>query len=117
MSGRVGSGGGGGWGRVGGQGGCEIRIEVFVKMQKKKSGGVRSGQGLGDRGVGFGRGGGGWLVAMLGVRGDVGYWGCEPRIEGNVQCTKKVLYNIKKIKKKIWGRGGAIFEPKTPSMY
>ena len=25
--------------------------------------------------------------AMLGVGGDVGYRGCEPRIEGIVQCT------------------------------
>ena len=32
---------------------------------------------------------------MLGVGGDVGYRGCEPRIEGIVQSTKKVLYNIK----------------------
>ena len=52
---------------------------------------------------------------MLGVGGDVGYGRCEPRIEGIVQCTKKVLYNIKKIKK-MWGGGGAIFEPKTLSM-
>ena len=50
--------------------------------------------------------------AMLGVGGDVGYGGCEPRVEGIVQgtkryCTryKKVLYNIKKIKK-MWGDGG-----------
>ena len=28
----------------------------------------------------------------------------------------KLLYNIKKIKKNVWG-GGAIFEPKTLSMY
>ena len=28
---------------------------------------------MGGRGVGVGRGGGGWLVAMLGVGGDVGY--------------------------------------------
>ena len=34
-----------GWG---GQGGCERRIEVFVKIQKKKiEGGVRSGGGGG----------------------------------------------------------------------
>ena len=39
-------------------------------------GGVRSGRGLGAPGVGVGRGGGGWLVAMLGVGGDMGYWGC-----------------------------------------
>ena len=36
---------------------------------------------------------------MLGVGGDVGCRGCEPRIEGIVQSTKKVLYNIKKIEK------------------
>ena len=30
---------------------------------------------------------------------------------------KKVLYNIKKMKKCGGGRGGAIFEPKTLSMY
>ena len=42
--------------------------------------------GIGDsRGGGWSRGG--WLVAMLGVGGDVGYGGCEPRIESIVQCT------------------------------
>ena len=51
-----------------GQGGCEPRIEVIVKMQR--------------------------LVARLGVGGDVGYGGCKPRIEGIVQCTSKVLYII-----------------------
>ena len=38
----------------GGQGGCERRIEVFVKIQKKKNGGVEgggSGGGVGLRGV------------------------------------------------------------------
>ena len=40
----VGSGGGGG----GSQGGCDHRIEVFVKIQKKKCGGVR-GVGYGGR--------------------------------------------------------------------
>ena len=49
----VGLGGGGGGG---GQDGCERRIKVFVKIQKKKLGGVGSG----------GPGGGGW-----GVRVDV----------------------------------------------
>ena len=34
--------GGSGWG---GQGGCERRIKVFVKIQKKIGGGVRSGGG------------------------------------------------------------------------
>ena len=36
------------------------------------------------------------VKAMLWVGGDVGYGRCEPRIEGIVQCTKKVLYNIKR---------------------
>ena len=52
------------------------------------------------------------MKAMLGVGGDVGFWRCEPRIEGIVQCTKKVLYNIKKIKK-MWGGGeGQYLNPK-----
>ena len=45
---------GGGGGGLGGQGGCEQGIEVFVKIQKKKMGG----------GVGGGRGrvgGSGWM--------------------------------------------------------
>ena len=50
-------GGGSGWG--GGQGGCERRIEVFVKIQKKNF-------FLGGGGVGRGGGGGG------GGRGRVG---------------------------------------------
>ena len=82
-----GGGGSGGWVRggvgLGGQGGCERRIEVFGKIHKKKFGGV--GRGGGQVG---GRVGGGVRVdvnAMLGVRGDVGYGGCEPRIEGIVQ--------------------------------
>ena len=63
-------------GEWGGQGGCERRIEVIVKMPKKekKVGGSRIGQG-----------GGGCLVAMLGVGCALGYGGCEPRIEGIVQ--------------------------------
>ena len=53
--------------------------------------------------------------AMLGVGGDVGYGRCEPRIEGIVQCTKTYCT----IFKKMWvgGGRGAIFEPKTLSMY
>ena len=40
------------------------------------------------------------------------YGGCEPRIEGILQCTKKVLYNIKKIKK-MWGEeDGQYLNPK-----
>ena len=45
--------------------------------------------------MGGGRGSGGWwgvrmdVNVMLGVGGDVGYGGCEPRIEGSVQCKKR----------------------------
>ena len=49
---------GGGESRVwGGQGGCERRIEVFVKIQKKKFGGWSGGCG----GEGSGLGGSGWM--------------------------------------------------------
>ena len=72
-------------------------------------------------GSGGGRVGGGVRVdvnAMLGVGGDVGYGGCEPRIEGIVQCTKSYCTTLRKLKKKCGeGGGGAIFEPKTLSMY
>ena len=57
----------GGVGLVGGQGGCERRIEVFVKIQKKIGGGGRVG--------GVGLVGGVVRVdvnPMLGVGGDVG---------------------------------------------
>ena len=66
---------------MGGQGGCERRIEDFGKIHKKKIGG------------------GGVRVdvnAMLGVRGNVGYGGCEPRIEGIVQCTKRYCTILRK---------------------
>ena len=46
---------------------------------------------------------------MLGVGGDVGYGGCEPRLEGIVQCTKRYCTILRKCG---GGRGGAIFEPK-----
>ena len=68
-----------GWGRegegsgLGGQGGCERRIEVFVKIQKKKKfwgGGVGGGVGVG-----------------LG-----GQSGCERRIEIFVKIQKKNFF-------------------------
>ena len=34
--------------------------------------------------------------AMLGVGGDVGYGGCEPRIESIVQCTKRYCTILRK---------------------
>ena len=55
--------------------------------------------------------------AMFGVGVDVGYGGCEPRIEGFVQCTKRNCTILRKFKKCVGGGGGAIFEPKTLSMY
>ena len=57
---------------------------------------------MGGRGWGGGQGG---CERNVGGRGDVGYGGCEPRIEGIVQCTE-VLYNIKKMKKCGVGGGG-----------
>ena len=71
----------GGVGLGGGQGGCERRIEFFVKIQKKIGGGGRGGV--------LGRGAGVWL-------GGGGRGGCERRIE--------VFGKIHK--KKIRGGGG-----------
>ena len=72
---------GGGVG-LGGQGGCERRIEVFVKIQRKKKFWWGVGGGVG------GRSGGG--VVLVGGQG-----GCEQGIEVFV-----------KIKKRNWGEGG-----------
>ena len=50
--------------------------------------------------------------AMLGVGDDVGYGGCEPRIEGIVQCTKRYCTIIRKLKK-CWGEAeGQYLNPK-----
>ena len=73
-----------------GLGACERRIEIFVKIKKKNFFGG---------GVGGGLVGGGVRVevnAMLGVGVDVGYGGCEPRIEGIVQCTKRYCTILRK---------------------
>ena len=95
-----------------------MKIEVKIKKQKHFFSG---GDGGGDRGWGvrvnvneelrkihkkkkFGGGGGsGWwggvrvdVNAMLGVGGEVGYGGCEPRIEGIVQCTKRYCTILRK---------------------
>ena len=76
----------GGW--VGGQV-RGVRVDVneelkfLGKIHKKKS----VGGGVGSGGVRWGSGWWGVRVdvnAMLGVGGDVGYGGCEPRIEGIV---------------------------------
>ena len=67
--------------------------------------------------VGMGWGGGRGLVegvvgCNFGGRGDMGYRGCEPKIEGIVQCTKRYCTILRKIKKIVCvcGGGGAIFE-------
>ena len=72
---------GGGGGR--GQGGCEQRIEVFVKIQKKN----------------FFWGGGGvsWRGRVGGGEGGGGQGGCERRIEVFVKIQKKIF---------LGGRGG-----------
>ena len=50
--------------------------------------------------------------AMLGVGGEVGYGGCEPRIEGIVQCTKRYCTILRKIKKNVGGGEGQYLNPK-----
>ena len=64
---------------MGGQEGCERRIEVFGKIHKKIGG---SGGGGGQVRVGLVGGVRVDVNAMLGVGGNVGYGRCEPRIEG-----------------------------------
>ena len=44
---------------------------------------------MGGGGWGWWGGGQGGCERNVGGRGDVGYEGCEPRIEGIVQCTKR----------------------------
>ena len=82
-----GRGAGSGWGvglgqgGGGGQGGCEQRIEVFVKIQKKNWGGG-GGESGGEVGVGLG-----------------GQGGCDRRIEvlGKIHTKKNIFF---------WGGGG-----------
>ena len=86
-------GGGSGWG--GGQGGCERRIEVFGKFTKKIGGGGSGGEAV-RWGVGLVGGVRMDVNAMLGVGGDLGYGGCEPRIDGVIQCTKRYCSILRK---------------------
>ena len=105
----------------------ELKL-VVVEIQNKNWGGgsrVRgrgAGEGSGWWGARSGWGRSGWWGGAkggcernVGGRGDVGYWGCEPRIESIVQCTKRYCTMLRKLKKCVGG--GAIFEPKTLSMY
>ena len=66
----------------------------FLGKFKKKIRGV--GVGRGGVQVGGRVGGGQGVNAMLGIGGDVGYGGCEPRIEGIVQCTKRYCTILRK---------------------
>ena len=57
----------------------ELRLLLKCRKEKKVGGGVRSGrgrgfEGLGEVGLGVGRGGGDWLVARLGVEGEVSFF-------------------------------------------
>ena len=52
-----------------------------------------------------GGGGQGGCEHNVGGRGDVGYGGCEPGIEGIVQCTKRYCTILRKLKKMWGGRG------------
>ena len=70
-------------------------LKFWGKFTQKNSGG-----GVG-RGGGQMGGSGLWVVrvdvnAMLGVGGVVGYGGCEPRMEGIVQCTKMYCIILRK---------------------
>ena len=59
-------------------------LKFLKKFTHKKIG------GWGQVGEGVGLvGGQGGCERNVGGRGDVGYRGCEPRIEGIVQCTKR----------------------------
>ena len=72
-------------------------LKSLRKFTKKNRGvGVRCGVGLVGVRVD--------VTALLGVGGDVGYGGCEPRIEGIVQCTKRYCTILRKLKK-CGGRG------------
>ena len=66
----------------GGQSGCERRIEVFVKIQKKKK--------------------------KIGGGGGVGRWGGQGWVGGQSGCERRIEVFVKIPKKKIffWGGGG-----------
>ena len=66
----------------------------FTKKKFRGGGGVGSGGGqVGGSGRWGGQGG---CERNVGGRGDVGYGGCEPRIEGIVQCTKRYCTILRK---------------------
>ena len=78
-------------GRVGGWG---FRVDVNEELKFLEKFTQKKIRGRG--GVGLVGGGGVDVKAMLGVGGDVVYGGCEPRIEGIVQCTKRYCTILRK---------------------
>ena len=67
-----------------------LSFDIFISLGGSVAEGVRWGGGVGGAGVRVD------VNAMLGVGGDVGYGGCEPRIEGIVQCTKRYCTILRK---------------------
>ena len=63
-------------------------LKFLGKFTKKIRGGGSVAKGVRWGGSGW-WGGQGGCERNIGGWGDVGYWGCEPRIEGIVQCTKR----------------------------
>ena len=59
-------------------------------------GSVAEGVRWGGGGWGWWGGGQGGCELNVGGRGDVGYGGCDPRIEGIVQCTKRYCTILRK---------------------
>ena len=70
-------------------------LKFLGKFTKKIGGGGSVEEGV-SWGVGLVGGVRVDVNAMLGVGGDVGYGGCEPRIEGIVKCTKRYCTILRK---------------------
>ena len=78
----------------------DVRLDVNEELKFLRKFKTKSGGGVGQVDEGFRVD----VNAMLGVGGDVGYGGCEPRIEGIVQCTKRYCTILRKLKK-MGGKG------------
>ena len=78
----------------------DVNEELKLLWKCKKIGEGRGwGGGSGPAGDGGSRGWGwsrGLVGSNVGVGGDVGYGGCEPRIEGIVQCTNRYFTILRK---------------------
>ena len=73
----------------------ELKFLGKFTQKNLEGGGRLGGRGSGGGGSGL-WGGQGGCECNAGVGGDVGYWGCEPRIEGIVQCTKRYCTILRK---------------------